>query len=246
MTDNYQERTYRQLVQGHLEPMRVTVQETDLGIYGDGIDFGLAKDAVIEQRGYIEGYILNHPEFSSSLSPLSVDPLSPPIVQDMMQAGIDAGVGPMAAVAGALAERVAKSLLKATDEVIIENGGDIFLNVNHDTTIGIYAGRSLLNLKVGLKVPCRQTPLAICTSSGTIGHSKSFGVADTVCVVSRSGALADAAATSIANRVTCEADIDVAIQWGQSIGGVIGVVIIIGEKMGAWGQIELVPLEEVA
>ena len=242
MTLGYRERTYRRLVRGHLKPLRVTVQETDLSVYADDIDPELIKEAVIEQRGYIEGYIQRHPLFSESMQPWPDDPLAPPIVQDMIKAGRAAGVGPMAAVAGAVAQKVGHCLLNHTDQVILENGGDIFLKVGRQIVIGLFAGESPLSLKFGLKIDAVQTPLSVCTSSGTVGHSKSHGNADAVCVVSPACALADAAATAIANRVKGPDDIGGAVEWGQSIAGVSGLLVIIGDKMGMWGQVELTVL----
>lgn len=239
MTEGYQERTYRGLVHGHLEPLEVTVQETDLSVYADHVGAMLIKEAIIEQRGHIEGYMQRYPEFGQSLQPWPKDPMAPAIVQEMIQAGYCANVGPMAAVAGAVAERVGRSLLRHTNEVIVENGGDIFLNIIDEAIIGILAGTSPLSLKFGLKIDPTKTPMGVCTSSGTVGHSKSFGKADAVCVVSESCALADAAATAIANHVNNPDDIGAAVQWGQSIPGVLGMVIIAGEQMGMWGQIEL-------
>jgi ApbE superfamily uncharacterized protein (UPF0280 family) len=148
----------------------------------------------------------------------------------------------MAAVAGAVAASVGENLLTVTDEVIIENGGDVFISVHRDVTIGIYAGPSPLSLKVGLKLKSSQKPMAVCTSSGTVGHSLSYGKADAICVLSASCALADAAATAIGNRINSPDDIEPAIQWGRSIEQVTGILAIIGDRMGMWGRIELTPL----
>jgi hypothetical protein len=148
----------------------------------------------------------------------------------------------MAAVAGAVAERVGRSLLNHTGQVIVENGGDIFLCVDAETVIGVYAGASPLSHRLGLKIDPGSMPLSVCTSSGTIGHSKSFGKADAVCVLSPSCALADAAATAIANHVQGPEDIEAAARRGKSIAGVWGVLVVTGDKMGAWGQIEITAL----
>lgn len=236
-------RSYRELVHGHLPSMQVTVQETDLCVYAEKIIPEDIKEAIIEQRGYIEGYIHLHPDFSQTLQPWPDDPLAPLIVREMIQAAQCANVGPMAAVAGAVAENVGRSILKKTDEVIIENGGDIFIHTLQDLTIGIYAGKSPLSQKVGLKIEAIDSPISICTSSGTIGHSLSGGNADAVCVVSKSCSIADAGATSIGNYVKCTDDIETAIQYGQTIEGVLGVVVIIEDKMGGWGQIELLSMD---
>jgi ApbE superfamily uncharacterized protein (UPF0280 family) len=97
-------------------------------------------------------------------------------------------------------------------------------------------------MRVGISVPPERTPLGVCTSSGTVGHSKSFGRADAVCVISPSAALADAAATALGNMVQGKGDIEGALERGRTIAGVEGVVIIVGDTMGAWGEYELVKL----
>jgi ApbE superfamily uncharacterized protein (UPF0280 family) len=93
---------------------------------------------------------------------------------------------------------------------------------------------------VSIKVRKEEMPLGVCTSSGTVGHSLSFGCADACCVKSGSAALADAAATAIGNIVKSEKDIQNGLTTGMKIEGVLGIVIIIGGQLGAAGDIELV------
>ena len=158
---------------------------------------------------------------------------------DMIDAGQKADVGPMAAVAGAIAEYLGRELLEFSPEVIVENGGDIFLKTLKNRIIGIFAGESAFTGKLGLEVYPKDTPLGICTSSGTVGHSLSYGKADAVVVTSDSTILADAATTAICNKVSNSDDIDRAIEYGQSIGGLKGIIIIIGGDVGVWGDIKL-------
>jgi len=153
------------------------------------------------------------------------------------------GVGPMAAVAGAIAEFVGRELLEFSPEIIVENGGDIFVKSLRQRTIGIYAGGSPLTGRLGLQIEPEDTPLGICTSSGTVGHSLSFGRADAAIVLADSATLADAAATAIGNRVSEPADIEKGIEFAQSIGQLKGVVIIKGDKLGVWGEVKLVKTE---
>ena len=160
----------------------------------------------------------------------------------MIRAGRLARVGPMAAVAGAIAERAGIDLLRFTTEIIIENGGDIFLKTAHSLTVGIYAGRSPLSMKVGIEIDPSQEPQAVCTSSGSVGPSLSKGRADAVCVVGISCSLADAAATAVANRVVKPGDIQPAIQWGRTIEGVEGILVILADKIGMWGRIRVLPI----
>lgn len=239
------ERTYRNIIRPRgLVPFRVVVQETDLHIHARSDLEAAAREAVFEHRGYIEACIRRNPAFARTLTPWrEVGPFSP-VVAAMVDAGRRAGVGPMAAVAGALAEEVGRALLRYSPEVIVENGGDIFLKLEHPVTIGIFAGRSPLSMKIGLALAAAGRPVAVCTSSGTVGHSLSQGVADAVCVLSDSCALADAAATAIGNRVVSTATVQDAIAFGRKIEGVKGVVVIIGKAMGLWGEVEVVPLGE--
>jgi len=150
----------------------------------------------------------------------------------------------MAAVAGAVAEWVSNDLLRFSKEVIVENGGDIYLSTSKERVIGIYAGRSPLSLKIGMVIRPEETPLGICTSSGTVGHSLSFGKADAVCILSKSAALADAAATAVGNIVRGKKDVESGLERGKTIGGVLGMVIVVEEKMGVWGNIRLIRLQE--
>jgi len=158
----------------------------------------------------------------------------------MAEAARTADVGPMASVAGAVAQMVGEILLKASAEVIVENGGDIYLKIKRKRRIGIFAGTSSFSGKLAIEVEPGQTPLGVCTSSGKVGPSLSLGVADAAVVIAPSAALADAAATAIGNVVKAENDINAAIELGRQIKGISGIVIIAGGTMGVWGDINLV------
>jgi ApbE superfamily uncharacterized protein (UPF0280 family) len=97
-------------------------------------------------------------------------------------------------------------------------------------------------MKIGLAFPAYQESFAVCTSSGTVGHSLSHGKADAVCVFAKSCALADAAATAIGNRIQSSQEIQAAINWGKKIAGVRGLFVIVDQAMGAWGDLEVTPL----
>ena len=239
----YQPRTYRHWIKDDdLVSFNVTVKETDLYIGAASNLEAEALKAVIKHRRPLEAYIERHPLFLHSLGPCSVEEDAPAIVGVMAQAAQIAGVGPMAAVAGAIAEAVGKDLLACTPEVIVENGGDIFMKISRARLIGVYAGESPFTGKIALEISPEETPLGVCTSSGTVGHSLSFGAADAVIALSRSAALADAAATAIGNRVKNVGDIDVAIEQAQAIDGLVSVVIIKDDKIGMWGNVKLVSL----
>jgi ApbE superfamily uncharacterized protein (UPF0280 family) len=240
----YEERTYRNLVKtDDLVTFEVIVKETDLLIRAAKDISREARESVLKYRHQIETYIERNPPFQGSLSPLRDDPYAPGIIREMIRTSQVAQVGPMAAVAGAMAESVSRDLLELSQEVIVENGGDIYLATSRERTIGIYAGTSPLSLKLGILIEPEDSPLGICTSSGTVGHSLSFGKADAVCILSKSAALADAAATAVGNRVQEGKDIDRGLEKGKEIEGVLGTLIIVGEKVGVWGNITLTKLE---
>ncbi len=153
----------------------------------------------------------------------------------------------MAAVAGAIAEAVGRGLLADGEpEVMVENGGDIYLARQKSCDVAIFAGRSSLSNKVGLRIAASQMPLGICTSSGTVGHSLSLGEADSVTVLAKSTALADAVATRLGNEVKAVAggksSVARALEQARSISGILGVVVICGETMGAIGEVELIAI----
>jgi len=230
------------LYRENLTSFRVIVNETDLFVHAEKPLEDITRELILKYRGYIEAYIKRYPDFLQTLKPWPFNGPLPLIIKEMITAGKKAGVGPMAAVAGAIAERVGVDLLSYSDEVVVENGGDVFLKTNGPVTVGIFAGTSPLSLHIGLRVKPKETPLSVCTSSGTVGHSLSLGRADAVCVVSRSCTLADAAATSIGNRVESKDHIQQAIDFGKKIEGVQGVVVILGDKIGMWGEVDIVPV----
>ena len=237
-------RTYRQRISGgHLCTYPVTVRETDLFIStGTRLD-DLARESVLTWRGQIESYISQYPEFLHSLVPWNPPGPAPSIIRSMSFAAAKAGVGPMASVAGAIAEAVGKDLLAHSQEVIVENGGDIFIQTHKPIIAAVFAGTSPLSMKFGLRIDRSSTGIGLCTSSGKIGHSKSFGLADAVCVRSDDCALADAAATAIGNRVRSFSDVEGAIDFGRSVPGITGILIVVASRMGVWGEMELVPLQ---
>lgn len=243
----YKPRFYRFWSQDNdLVSFNVMVKETDLFIRARRNLRKKALDVVIKQRALLEAYIERHPGFVTALEPFAVGIDAPLIVKEMAEASTKVGVGPMAAVAGAIAESVGKELLKYSSEVIVENGGDIFLRLKQTRRIGIYAGNSPLSGKLALEIKPQDTPSGVCTSSGTVGHSLSFGKADAAIVLSSSTPLADAAATAVGNLVKTAEDMPRAIEFVREVEGISGIAIIIGDKMAAWGKINLVRYESPA
>jgi ApbE superfamily uncharacterized protein (UPF0280 family) len=239
----YEPRKYRKLMKTPgLVSCEIIERETDLFVVGE-VDLGnIATRAAREARRDIEAFIAAHPLFGTTYEPYGVPDSAPEIVKRMALAGQAAGVGPMAAVAGAVAEHVGRACLALSPQVIVENGGDIFIAAPELRRLAIFAGESPLSERIVVVIRPDQTPLGICTSSGTVGHSKSFGRADAAVAVSPNTALADAWATQLGNLVKTQDDFDLAMATAQAAPGLIGAIIIKDDKMAVWGDIELEPV----
>jgi len=242
------ERTYRRLFrQEDLAHFQVVVRETDLfiGIRRNRLTPELADRAnrfVRTLRQELEDYIAEDPGFLRALTPYPVAATAPQIARDMTAAADAAGVGPMAAVAGAFAEYTGRFLIRYSRDVLVENGGDLFIKSNRQRTIGVFAGPSPFSNRVGLVISPEMTPLGICTSSGTLGHSLSYGKADAVTILARTATLADAVATAAANRVQSPEDLTAAVDFALSIEGVYGALAVIGTQLAVRGHVKLTPL----
>ena len=236
----YEPRTYRHWVKSKgLISFNIVVKETDLYIRASRNLKSKALKLVLKYRDTLERYIERHPSFLTSLEPLPVSDDAPRIVNSMLESARKVGVGPMASVAGAITEFVGTELLAFSPEVIVENGGDIFLKSLEKRVVGIYVGKSPLTGKIGLEINGEDTPLGICTSSGTVGHSLSYGKADAVVVLSQSATLADAAATAIGNLIKQPGDIPNGIEFAKDIEGLKGLLIIKDDKVGLWGEVKI-------
>ena len=180
------------------------------------------------------------PVFASTFRPYEVPDDAPRVVKVMADAARRAGVGPMAAVAGALADMVGADLADQSDEVIVENGGDIHMRSGRERRVGIFAGDSPWSGRLALRIGA--TPpegIGICTSSATVGPSYSAGRADCALVVAESAALADAAASALGNRAKGPERIEWALEEVMGIEGVAGCLLIMGERLGVRGDLEL-------
>jgi len=225
-------RTYRKRITADdLVSFNVRIKETDLLVSSDRDLYKRTIELVLDYRYQLENYIKSHPEFLTTLQPYPDDPYAPSIIKDMISSTRDIGVGPMASVAGASAE-----------QVIIENGGDIFLKVNRPVTVSILAGESPLSDRIGISIPTRLMPLGVCSSSGSVGHSLSMGHTDVTTILSSSAVRADGAATALGNRVRTKTDLERLAEWAADIEGILGGIVIMGDNMVTWGKVEIVEL----
>ena len=236
----YTERTYRKRVNaGDLVSFHVAVKETDLWVSADQNLEKETRDLVLNQRHQLENYIGIHPDFLTTLKPYPEDPYAPPMIKEMIETTRDLGVGPMASVAGAIAQYVGHGLLKWTDQVILENGGDIFIKTNRSVTVSIFAGESPLSGKIGVMIPQEKMPLGVCASSGTVGHSLSLGSTDIVCIISYVPDIIKAYEND-------KKDLEKIADWTDEMGGVSGGLAIVKDKVAAWGEVEIVRLKPSA
>lgn len=242
-SSGYGPRTYRDFGDSEeFKTFRVKVETSDLYIKAL---CSLEKETerfIRKYRSDIERAIERRPEFLKTLAPMEEDPADPPIAMRMIRAGRQAGTGPMASVAGAVAEFVGRDLLQWSSELIIENGGDIFIKVDRPILVGIFAGASPFTGRLAIRVDATPIPQGICTSSGRVGPSLSLGKSDAATIISRDVALADAMATAMGNRIRSTRDLKPTVEWAMKIAGVEGALAALEDKIAVLGNVELCPL----
>lgn len=219
---------------------RIALDETNILLKTDLINHGL-YNFILRQRMDIISYIRRNKEFLISFEPMEVED-APFIVKIMAKAGKIADVGPMAAVAGTISEFSINFLVnKGAKYAVVENGGDIAIKTNKDVVMGLYAGASSLSGQIGFKIKHEKTPMGICTSSGTVGHSISLGRADSVTVFADQASIADALATSIANEAQGDLDQDAVqncLEKAENFKPYFrGIMVVVGESAGTVGKI---------
>jgi len=222
----------------------VVVEESDLRITATRDLSGEIAPYLTLLRGELKNYILLHPEFATSLTPLPNDPAAPPLVRTMLEAAMHCQVGPMAAVAGAVAQATADRFAAHSPDILVENGGDIYMHSTRERLVALLA-KPVQGARLALRLSSGDFPAALCGSSATIGHSLSFGRADLVSVKARSGALADAAATTLGNLAQSGSHLPLVLERAQELArfGITGVFAQVDDTVGVWGDMELAVLE---
>ncbi|MDD3296270.1 MAG: UPF0280 family protein [Candidatus Omnitrophica bacterium] len=235
----YEERSYRDTIKANYK-LEIGFQESDLLICSkEEIDQESAKKVLVNCYEVIENYAKSNPEFLTSLSPLRENKNAAVIIQKMLAASRIANIGPFASVAGAIAEETGLRLSLFSQEIIIENGGDIFLKINEDKIIGVYAGRCFEPEVIKLKIKSRDCSFGLASSSAHIGHSLNFGRADLVTVLSSGATVADALATSLSNQIKQRKDIKEVFSCITTNPFVEGLLIIFEGEIFLWGNLEL-------
>lgn len=249
-------RTYREDESERLISTRVALGESDIElrwrpVEGQSIDQKAletaARDSLARLRSRLEGAIAGNPAIKTALEPLENFPeeASAPLGA-MLIASRASGTGPMAAVAGAIAEALGRELMARfpIGELVVENGGDIWFKADSPLRVRLDAGLSSLSGKLALVLPPGSWGCAC--SSARVGPSLSFGNADAAVVVHRDAAIADALATALGNRIKRDEDLETAVNdlWQSQLReeGLSGVLAIKGPRLAAAGNIRLEPL----
>ena len=239
----YRERSYRsRFSNDERRWFCVKFLESDLWIGVDRGSYSASMEAdtyamLVDLRRQMDAYLLMDPQYKTALTPYDAGLEAPNILKEMSRVSHKTGIGPMSAVAGAVAKKVAEFL--GTKEVIVENGGDIYAKVASDMDISVFAGQSPLSEKIGLHIPAADFPLGICTSSGTVGPSLSLGRADAVMIVCKDVLLADSYATAMANRIKTVDDLQPVIDSISEIPEILGAIAVKDDRMAITGCYEL-------
>lgn len=244
---SYEKRTYRtQFNSARFKSFEVKYLETDLWIGINTSSFKeemklIALNKVKELRTKLDAYILEEPFFKKSLKPFQPAENAPSEAKEMAAAAEKAGVGPMATVAGLFAREVGETLLQnfSVEEMVIENGGDIFVLLKNELVLSVFAGESPLSERIGLVIPADNCKLGICTSAGTVGPSLSFGKADAVVVICEDVLLADAFATAFGNKVKSPNDVEKVINQSEKYIEILAMLIVCEDKVGIRGEYEI-------
>lgn len=243
----YKKRTYRE----HLQKLRwhtftVTFKETDLWIGIDKASYraeisAFAARRIKTLRDEMDAYLCKDPNYLTALVPYDAASTAPVLLREMSAVARQSGIGPMSAVAGAVAARVARDIKEqfGVKEIIVENGGDIYADIQETIDMAVFAGESPLSEKVGFAIGADYAPLGICTSSGTVGPSLSFGKADAVMIICKDCALADTYATAFANQIQTTEDIVPCMEKIQEVNEILGALCIKEDKIGIAGVFNL-------
>jgi len=244
----YNDRAYRQQFRSdRWQGFVARYKETDVWVGVDKKSFHREMPEFAEQfirvlRDEADAYLKKDLQYRLSLVPHIAQNSAPKILKEMSEISVRTGVGPMAAVAGAFSAYIAQELKKhfKIDEIIVENGGDIYVDIQNHIDVAIFAGESPLSEKIGLRIDAKESPLGICTSSGTVGPSFSFGKADAVMIACKDAALADAYASVFANKIQTSDDINPVLQQIEREKDILSALIVKDEKLGIIGRFEMV------
>jgi ApbE superfamily uncharacterized protein (UPF0280 family) len=219
---------------------RLKYKYTDLFITCDREISKEVKEPVVSFYNGLEEVLSRHEVFGKSLTPVKIIDNYPPIIKKMCRAAEVFKVGPMAAVAGAVCDRIAQSISGSCDFLMIENGGDVYIKSSIPVSAVLFSSSRYFRDRLNIRITADTTPCGLCSSSGIIGHSLSLGKSDLVTVMSESTVMADTAATAIANSIKEKADVDKALAHYRDYKQIKGLIIIKDDRLAIWGELQLV------
>ena len=215
------------------------VGQTALTVICDDSYLDTVRNAVFDARGIVEAKIAEDPFFGVTYDPYPVNDDDDPLIVMMCQASAKAGVGPMAGVAGAIARyAVSKAVSEGCEHIIVENGGDIAMHTCQTVNIGIYAGEEGFR-DVALEMEPAGGIYGVCSSSGKVGPSVSFGSSGICTVFSEDTVLADCCATALGNmiRTGSRKEMSDSCERICSIDGVDGCICVCGGSVAMCGTV---------
>ena len=243
----FEERTYRtQFNSERFTGFEISFLETDLWIGVDSSSFipemkDLALNKIKNLRKQFDEYIKAEPFFKKSLKPFQPSDFAPSEAVEMAVAAEKSGIGPMSAVAGLFAREIGEQIIQnfSVNELVVENGGDIYVLLKDELVLSVFAGDSILSERIGLVIPPEKSKLGICTSAGTVGPSLSYGKADAVVVICEDILLADAFATAFGNKVKSPDHVEKVIKLSDKYPEILSLLIICEDKIGIRGDYEM-------
>jgi len=218
---------------------RINYKYTDIYITSDRDIYKDLEKPVKSFYRSLEKVILQNREFEKSLIPLKAEKDYPEIVKKMCRSAEIFEVGPMASVAGAVCDELARYISGSCGFLMIENGGDSYIKSSSSVTAGLYTGSKYFPKNLMISIDKNSMPCGLCSSSGIMGHSFSRGSCDLVTVMSDTAVTADAAATAVANSVRARSHVDEALKKYRDYEGIRGLVIIKDDRIAIWGDLQL-------
>jgi len=180
---------------------KLELEETAATIAADRQYVEFAVDAIKASRLDVERHIRKDDFFVTTLEPYELPTGSPKVLRRMCDAAKAAGVGPMATVAGGIAQEALEAMVaRGCSHGWVDNGGDIAMIIEHPVTVEVFSNPDS-SAAIALEMEPTGGITGVCTSSGRLGHSISFGDADAAVAIATNAYLADALATAIGNKV---------------------------------------------
>ena len=216
---------------------KLEIDETAVTIAAEAGYISRALDAILRTREDVQRQISTDPFFLTTFEPYDCDCVTSDTIQRMCDASRAVGVGPMATVAGTIAQAGLEAMVAAgCKHGWIDNGGDVALLIDRPVTIEIFC-EPRAHRAFALRIDPLGEVLGVCASSGRVGHSISLGESDVAVAVADSAVLADAMATALGNNVRSDTSLDRCFNPFKHVKGFGGGLVMLDGDVGMWGNI---------